>query len=247
MFVCEEGCQFTEYDFIEERALCSCYTKIKLPLISEIKVDKGKLYSNFLNIKNIANIQVLKCINLFFDNKNIFNNPANYLLVILFSAGTTSVFIFSFYSFKKIKNYFGQSLTKNDLNKADANIIIINEQKQLKHKNSKSYENKLINEPPNKQKRSSKNKVNLQKANSFQRINSNVSNITIKNLFTDNMSRKNQDNTINNNIQDLQKQNNKQYINSDDNINKSKKKRKIKKSKFKMKFKKKTMIKYILK
>ena len=44
---CEENCEFSEYDNINKKAICSCFTKIKLPLISEIKVDKEKMMSNF--------------------------------------------------------------------------------------------------------------------------------------------------------------------------------------------------------
>ena len=65
--LCEEDCDFTEYDDIRKKALCSCFTKMKLPLISEIKIDKEKLYYNFKNIKNIGNFKMLKCFNLLFD------------------------------------------------------------------------------------------------------------------------------------------------------------------------------------
>ena len=51
MFVCEENCDFTEYNTEAKKAICSCYTKIIFPLISEIKVDKEKLFSNFKDIK----------------------------------------------------------------------------------------------------------------------------------------------------------------------------------------------------
>ena len=62
MSICEEDCEFTYYDNINKKAICSCFTKIKMPLISEIKVDKQKLLSNFKDIRNIANFQLIKCI-----------------------------------------------------------------------------------------------------------------------------------------------------------------------------------------
>jgi hypothetical protein len=37
MSICEEDCDFADYDNKRKKALCSCYAKIKIPLISEIK------------------------------------------------------------------------------------------------------------------------------------------------------------------------------------------------------------------
>ena len=67
--VCEEDCDFADYDIINKKALCSCSTKINLPLISKIKINEEKMYSNFKNIKNIANFKMLECIYLLFDLK----------------------------------------------------------------------------------------------------------------------------------------------------------------------------------
>jgi hypothetical protein len=69
LHICEDGCEFTGYDEISKKVICSCFTKLNLPLISEIKVDKEKLIMNFKDIRNIGNFEMLKCIKLFF-NKN---------------------------------------------------------------------------------------------------------------------------------------------------------------------------------
>ena len=103
--VCEEGCEFTEYDENSKKAKCSCFTKINLPVISEIKVDKKKLFSNFKNINNIANFKMLKCIYLIFDLKNIFKNTANYMMLFLFSLSKIALFIFMCHNNTKIKEY----------------------------------------------------------------------------------------------------------------------------------------------
>jgi hypothetical protein len=50
MSICEEDCDFTQYDNETKKAICSCFTKVTLPLISEIKVDKTKLLDNFRDI-----------------------------------------------------------------------------------------------------------------------------------------------------------------------------------------------------
>ena len=80
MSVCEEECDFNQYDEKNNKVLCSCYIKVKLPLISEIKVDKEKLISNFKNIKNIGNFKVLNCLYLLYNFSNILTNSANYMV-----------------------------------------------------------------------------------------------------------------------------------------------------------------------
>ena len=69
MSICEEDCDFTQYDNETKKATCSCFTKVTLPLISEIKVDKTKLLDNFKDIRNIANFKMLTCIHLLLDKK----------------------------------------------------------------------------------------------------------------------------------------------------------------------------------
>ena len=57
--ICEENCDFTQYNKESKKAVCSCLTEKELPLIPEIKVDKNKLFSNFKDIRNIANFKML--------------------------------------------------------------------------------------------------------------------------------------------------------------------------------------------
>ena len=79
MSLCEENCDFVDYDIENKKAICSCFTKIKLPLISEIKIDREKLFSNFEDIKNIANFKMMKCIHLLFNTSNLFINSSTHL------------------------------------------------------------------------------------------------------------------------------------------------------------------------
>ena len=74
MTLCEENCIFEEYDFISNKSICSCRIKIKLPIISEISIDKNKLYESFTDINNIANINVLKCYKLLLKKELLLNN-----------------------------------------------------------------------------------------------------------------------------------------------------------------------------
>ena len=112
--VCEEDCVFTEYNEYM-RAKCSCYTKLELPLVSTIKVDKQKLFSNFKDIRNIGNFIMLKCIDLFFDKNNIFKNSSNYIFIILLLLSLSSILVFTFYDIKIINKLFYQYLKGDKL------------------------------------------------------------------------------------------------------------------------------------
>ena len=79
--LCEENCDFTSYDQKTKKALCSCKIKIKLPLLSEVKIDKSRLYDSFTNIKNIANFEILKCYYLLFTKDGNKNNIGSYIII----------------------------------------------------------------------------------------------------------------------------------------------------------------------
>ena len=81
--LCEEDCNFIGYDTINNDIECSCNTKLNLPFISQISIDKNKLYK-FMDIKQIINFNVMKCPILLFNNlsKNI--NIGFYLFFPIF-------------------------------------------------------------------------------------------------------------------------------------------------------------------
>ena len=130
--------------------ICSCFIKIKLPLISEIKFDKEKLFSNFKNIKNIGNFEMLKCINLLFDKNNIFKNTANYMIILLFILSLIALFGFICYNNIYIK-------------KIIIKLSKINKQDNSKVNRINNSNNKAKNKKNNKENKKSKNKNNKNK------------------------------------------------------------------------------------
>ena len=73
MAVCEENYDFIAYDSDTSKAICSCPVSESISQVSDMKFDKEKLKSNFINFKNIANIEMLKCYHLLFSSKIIKN------------------------------------------------------------------------------------------------------------------------------------------------------------------------------
>ena len=159
--LCEEDCDFTAYDNATKRAKCSCMSKIKLPLISDIKVDKDKLISNFKDIRNIGNFKMLKCTNLLFNKKNIFKNSANYMIFILFTIGILAIFIYICYNNNKIKEYILQLSKKLKMDKVK-NINTIYEYQKNKTKFKGSIK-KADDNNTNRKILSNNNKHSIQK------------------------------------------------------------------------------------
>ena len=82
--VCEEDCNFTNYNSSSEKATCSCKIKTDSTFkISDIVIDKDKLLKSFTDFKNIANIKVLKCNYLIFAKEAFKSNYANIFMIII--------------------------------------------------------------------------------------------------------------------------------------------------------------------
>ena len=147
MTLCEEDCALIEYDFIMEKAKCSCPIKISVTNFDEIKFDKNKLYKNFLDVKNIGNIHVIKCYRDVFRRKNLIKNYGFFIFIFLFLIFfITLILFYSKYYFllkneiKKIQKAktFKYKLTHNkkgkkekDINKENINLKIKKYSKKL--------------------------------------------------------------------------------------------------------------------
>ena len=74
MGICEDGCDFISYNKETNKANCSCKIKTGISLMSNIKIDKETLLKSFIDINNIANIQMLKCYKIIFQKDDILKN-----------------------------------------------------------------------------------------------------------------------------------------------------------------------------
>ena len=103
MSLCEEGCEFLKYDFKLSKAICSCFTKSEIEKLSEIKLNKTRLITNFKKIKNIVNLELLKCAYLLFNKNEFIYNSANYIMLIIFIISLITLFLFIYSDYKKLK------------------------------------------------------------------------------------------------------------------------------------------------
>ena len=129
MTVCEENCKFIYYDNKLKKATCSCTVKEEIPLISDIKINGEIILSNFMDVNNFANFELIKCIHLLFKKKNIFINTANYLIIVILIISIISIFFVSYHDYLSIKDTINNiANTKQD--KKDIKITQSNQRKR---------------------------------------------------------------------------------------------------------------------
>ena len=105
MTVCQDNCFFSGYNYTTNVAKCSCDIKESSSFFDDIKIDKSKLYENFIDIKNIANINILVCYKVLFSKKGIIKNYGNYFLILIIIAHLIIIIIFYSLNFiKEIQN-----------------------------------------------------------------------------------------------------------------------------------------------
>ena len=119
MSLCENKCNFTEYNTSSKKSVCMCEIKSKIYSISEILESKETVSKDF-NTENItetsssSSINLMKCYNTVFSKLGLLKNLGNYILLLM-------VIIFSVSSifFYKV----GYVLLENDIKK----ILLVKE------------------------------------------------------------------------------------------------------------------------
>ena len=61
MSLCEEKCDLIEYNHIKEKAKCSCDIKLSISDNYDIKFNKKDFLKSFTDIKNMLNLNIIKC------------------------------------------------------------------------------------------------------------------------------------------------------------------------------------------
>ena len=94
--VCQDDCDFTDYDYDIQKAKCACKVKESSNTLALMKINTDEILNSFKNIKNVINIVILRCYNVLFSKKGVIKNFGFYIIIpILF---LHFVFIFIFYT-----------------------------------------------------------------------------------------------------------------------------------------------------
>ena len=105
--LCEEGCDFSSYDYVTREVECDCDVKITTSLVSEIEIDKESLY-NFVDITKLINFDVMKCVDLFFDAQRIVGNIGFFVFIPTFVMLFVCIIVFYVREFSLIKKQINE-------------------------------------------------------------------------------------------------------------------------------------------
>ena len=194
--VCQDDCDFINYNYTTQKANCSCKFKFSSFSFADIHINKTKLFGNFKNISNIANLNILKCHKQLFKKESILYNIGFYFTTAIIIFHIITCFIFYLRQYKEIRDkikdiifaikYLKLNKSKKWIrkNELDENNDQVNDEKKMdimleeindKNKNnvSVSDKNKLlfITKKKKKRRRSTKTK-NEQAKNLDLKINS---------------------------------------------------------------------------
>ena len=154
MFLCENKCDLKEYNDNSKKVLCECEVKTKFSLVSEIKINKDEIFNNIKDIKNIINVNIMKCYHKLFKKEGIKNNIGNYIISIIILLNIFFCILFRIKGYNKLKNKI--------------NKIIMNKKVSNNKKEEKNYNQKKIVKIKKKKKKITKKKnsfINYMKTN----------------------------------------------------------------------------------
>ena len=181
--VCEVDCELKGINQTNQKAICKCNIKINFFQISEIIIDKQRLYDSFVNINNIANVKLMQCYHILFTKDGLIYNIGFFILIPIIILKLISIIIFYKRDFPKIKLIIIQIVnTKKYINRKSFN-------KKNVHKNQKSkdkinpinnLEKKILKKIPKKVKvknnlSNKKNKIKKSKRKTKKNISDRIS------------------------------------------------------------------------
>ena len=214
--ICQEDCDFSEYNYTIKQAKCSCKVKKSSLSFSNMNINRTKLLENFGNIKYYTNIDFIFCYRILFTKTGLIINIGCYIISLIIIFHIVSMFFFFIKSFRllkiKIKN------TKKELNnfkpikleKKKKNILKFGGNKDISNNKTKKSHN--IKFP-----KKNKYKHNIEKTKREKAINNLINS---KNKIPYNNKRYNKNKIVNNITNDIRTQKKKFNLNQKRNINK---------------------------
>ena len=117
--VCQDDCDFTEYDYAKSKAKCSCKVQETPTSINDMNINKNNLLKNFIDIKNLANFNFFVCYKNLLNKIGLLNNIGSYIILGFIFFHFLSIIIFCSSQYNKLINKI-KSL--NNINLGKLNI-----------------------------------------------------------------------------------------------------------------------------
>ena len=102
--ICQEDCDFSNYDYNTHEAICSCNVKESSSSFGNMNINKEKIYEKFIDIKNIVNIKIMICYKVLFSKKGLIHNIPFYSIIIIIIFHILTILIFYCIKIKLLKD-----------------------------------------------------------------------------------------------------------------------------------------------
>ena len=112
--VCQDDCNFFNYDNMTQKANCSCKIKESSSSVANMTINKTKLYENFDDVSNkngISNLEVTSC-NVLGSKENIISNTAFFLLLIILAIFIIIFILFYTKGYNSLENKIDEVIKK---------------------------------------------------------------------------------------------------------------------------------------
>ena len=181
MSLCEENCELTSYDNDKKRAKCSCKPKNVISL-DRAELNSKNLLKNFIDIKKITNIEIIKCYKIVFNLKNMKNNYGSFIIIFIFFLYILCLIIFYCRSKKNLIKEIIQIIEyKNKQDQLNQNNKIYQFKKNITTKKIKNIKSKV--RIINSSLKNIKKETNLINFKNNTKINKKEENIENKNIL----------------------------------------------------------------
>ena len=101
--ICQEDCDFVEYNNETKIALCSCQIKESSTSFLNMKINKAQLFNAFIDINSIMNVNIMKCYKILFSTNGLLYNIGSYIIIIITYLHISNISIFFCVKYSKIK------------------------------------------------------------------------------------------------------------------------------------------------
>ena len=165
MALCENNCEFKEYNKDNKKVICNC--KIKNIFNTFEEIDKKKLLKKFINFKNVFNLEVVKCYKLLFSKKGLVSNIGSYIIISIIAINFVNLILFwtkgYYLFFNKINSIISFDINNNKQIIINNNDEIRTKSNKAKSAKSKTTKNKINANPPNKRNNNKKSRTHKYK------------------------------------------------------------------------------------
>ena len=101
--LCQEDCYLNDYNYTTKKANCSCKPKENFLSFIDMHINKTKLYNNFVDIKNVANINILTCYKTLLTKDSLIYNVGSYIVIAILIFHIICIIIFYTKQFDLLK------------------------------------------------------------------------------------------------------------------------------------------------